>query len=182
VSRLSPEKGIEYLLRAVAELRDRADRNYEPELKLNVVLAGDGPSRESLVWLTAELRLDDRVRFLGEVTHEDVPRVLESCDIFAMPSLAEGFGVSALEASAMELPVIASDIHGIPDVVRDGRTGILTPPRDVTAIADAIARLLNDPELRGRMGAAGRAYVEQHYQWRDNVKLMERLYEEARDG
>lgn len=182
VSRLSPEKGIEYLLRAVAELRDRADRNYEPELKLNVVLAGDGPSRESLVWLTAELRLDDRVRFLGEVTHEDVPRVLESCDIFAMPSLAEGFGVSALEASAMELPVIASDIHGIPDVVRDGQTGILTPPRDVTAIADAIARLLNDPELRGRMGAAGRAYVEQHYQWRDNVKLMERLYEEARDG
>jgi glycosyltransferase involved in cell wall biosynthesis len=177
VARLSPEKGLEFLLRAVALLRDRADREYKPELKLNVVLAGDGPSRESLEWLTAELRLDHRVRFLGEVAHEDVPRVLESFDVFAMPSTAEGFGVSALEASAMELPVIASDVHGIPDVVVSGETGILTPPRDVEAIADAIARLIEDPALRRRMGSAGRAYVQRHYRWDDNVKLMERLYE-----
>jgi glycosyltransferase involved in cell wall biosynthesis len=182
VARLSPEKGLEYLLRAVALLRDRADREYRPELKLNVVLAGDGPSRESLEWLTAELRLDDRVRFLGEVAHEDVPAVLQSFDIFAMPSTAEGFGVSALEASAMELPVIASNIHGIPDVVIDGETGVLTRPRDVEAIADAIVRLVEDPGLRLRMGAAGRAYVQRHYQWSDNVKLMERLYDDMLGG
>jgi glycosyltransferase involved in cell wall biosynthesis len=178
VSRLSPENGLEYLRRAVALLCDRADRNYEPLLRLNVVLAGDGPSRESLEWLTAELRIDDRVRFLGEVPYERVPDVLRSFDIFAMPSLAEGFGVSALEASAMELPVIASDVHGIPDVVRDGHSGILTPPRDIEAIADAIVGLLSDSDRRRRMGTAGREYVRRHYQWRDNVRLMEALYQD----
>jgi glycosyltransferase involved in cell wall biosynthesis len=179
VTRLSPEKGLEYLLRAVALLRDRADQNYQPTLELNVVLAGEGPSRDSLEWLTAELRLDGCVRFLGEVAHEDVPGVLRTFDIFAMPSLAEGFGVSALEASAMELPVVASDIHGIPDVVVHNRTGVLVPPRDVNALADAIAQLVADADLRRRMGAAGRAYVQQHYDWRNNTTLMERLYEEV---
>jgi glycosyltransferase involved in cell wall biosynthesis len=178
VARLSPEKGLEYLLRAVAILAERANRSYDPRLPLQVVLAGDGPSRESLEYLTAELRIDDRVRFLGEIAHEDVPGVLQTFDIFAMPSIAEGFGVSALEASAMELPVIASDIHGIPDVVVHDQTGILTPPRDIEAIAHAITRLIADARLRRTMGAAGRAYVEHRYQWRDNAKLMERLYDE----
>ncbi len=178
VARLSPEKGLEYLLRAVALLRDRADRDYEPELALKIVLAGDGPSREPLEYLTAELRLNDRVRFLGEVAHDDVPVVLQGFDIFAMPSTWEGFGVSALEASAMELPVVASDVHGIPDVVAHEQTGILTPPRDVEAIAGAIARLVADADLRRKMGAAGRAFVERHYRWQDNAALMERLYDE----
>jgi glycosyltransferase involved in cell wall biosynthesis len=131
-----------------------------------------------LEWLTAELRIDSIVRFLGEVAHEDVPSVLQSLDIFVMPSTWEGFGVSALEASAMELPVIASDVHGIPDVVARDETGILTPPGDVAAIADALARLMSDAELRRAMGTAGRAFVERHYRWQDNAALMERLYDD----
>lgn len=182
VSRLSPEKGLEYLLRAVAMLRDRADREYAPKLTLQVVLAGDGPSREALEYLTAELRIDDRVRFLGEIAHTAVPEVLAAFDIFTMPSTWEGFGVSALEACAMELPVVASDVHGIPDVIVHDRTGILTPARDVGALADAIARLIADAELRRRMGAAGRAFVAKHYRWDDNVLLMERLYAELVDA
>jgi glycosyltransferase involved in cell wall biosynthesis len=182
VARLSPEKGLEYLLRAVALLFERADRRYEPHPKLEVVLAGDGPSRESLEYLTAELRIDNVVRFLGGVPHEEVPAILQRFDIFAMPSTWEGFGVAALEASAMELPIIASDIHGIPDVVANGETGILTPPRDAEAIAGAIAQLMGDAELRRTMGAAGRAFVERHYRWQDNAALMERLYERMLDG
>jgi glycosyltransferase involved in cell wall biosynthesis len=178
VARLSPEKGLEYLLRAVALLYERADQQYETKPQVELVLAGDGPSRESLEYLTADLRIDGIVRFLGEVPHEDVPGVLQSFDIFAMPSTWEGFGVSALEASAMELPIVASGVHGIPDVVAHGETGILTPPRDVEAIADAIARLLADADLRRTMGAAGRAFVERHYRWQDNAALMERLYDE----
>lgn len=169
VSRLSPEKGFEHLLRAVAALRDRG-------LALDVVLAGDGPSRPALESLARDLRLD--VRFLGEVPHDDVPAVLQRLDVFAMPSTWEGFGVSAIEASAMELPVVASDVHGIPDVVIDGETGLLVPPRDVDAIAAAVERLARDAELRRALGAGGRAFVERNYRWQDNAALMERLYGE----
>jgi glycosyltransferase involved in cell wall biosynthesis len=180
VARLSAEKGLEYLLRAVARLRERADASYGTAPAIDVVLAGDGPERERLEWVTAEVRLDNAVTFLGEVAHEEVPGVLQRLDVFAMPSTWEGFGVAALEASAMELPVIASNIHGIPDVVRDGVTGLLVPPRDVDAIADAVVRLLEDPAFRQRMGAAGREFVRQEYRWQDNIALMERLYDEMR--
>lgn len=169
VARMSPEKGFDHLLRAVALLRDE-------DVALNVLLAGDGPSRASLERMTNDLGLRDRVTFAGEVAHEDVPAMLRRLDIFAMPSTWEGFGVSALEASAMELPVVASDIHGIPDVVLDGKSGLLVPPGDARALADAIARLAVDAALRRAMGAAGRAYVERDYRWQDNAALMERLY------
>ena len=170
VSRLSPEKGFEHLLRAVALVRDRG-------VALDVVLAGDGPSRASLERLAADLGLRERVEFAGEVAHEDVPAVLRRLDIAAMPSTWEGFGVSAIEASAMELPVVASDIHGIPDVVLDGETGILVPPASPAALADAIERLARDAPLRRAMGAAGRSFVERNYDWRDNAALMEQLYQ-----
>jgi glycosyltransferase involved in cell wall biosynthesis len=177
VARLSPEKGLVHLLRAVALIRDRADAAYATPPAIDVVLAGDGPERERLEWETASLRLDGNVRFLGEVPHEEVPAVLQSFDIFAMPSTWEGFGVAALEASAMRLPVIASNIHGIPDVVKHGETGLLLPARDERALADAIVRLMEDAALRQRMGDAGRALVEKAYRWQDNMRLLERLYE-----
>lgn len=171
MSRLSPEKGLDHLLRAVGLLRDRGEH-------VDLVLAGDGPSRAPLESLTAELALGDRVRFAGEVAHEDVPGVLAGFDVFAMPSTWEGFGVSALEASAMMLPVVASDVHGIPDVVADGQTGLLVAPADPVALADAIGRLAADEELRRGMGEAGRAYVAREYRWEDNARLMEALYTE----
>lgn len=169
VSRLSPEKGFEHLLRAAALLRDRG-------VEIRLLLAGDGPSRTTLVRLAEELELTDSVEFLGEIPHEDVPSVLQRLDIFAMPSTWEGFGVSAVEASAMELPVVASNIHGIPDVVLDSETGILVPPGDESAIAAAIERLCVDPTLRKTMGRVGRSFVERNYRWSDNAALMERLY------
>lgn len=171
MSRLSPEKGLEHLLRAAAILQDRS-------VNIEVVLAGDGPSRPDLESQVRDLSLGDRVRFTGEVRHDDVPGVLAGLDIFAMPSTWEGFGVSALEASAMELPVVASDIHGIPDVVVHKETGLLVPPANPDALADAISRLAADAELRRRMGTAGRAYVAKEYRWEDNARLMENLYAE----
>jgi glycosyltransferase involved in cell wall biosynthesis len=171
VARLSPEKGFDHLLRAIALLRDDG-------VGVNLVLAGDGPSRPALERLAGELSLGDRVRFAGEIAHDDVPAMLARFDVFAMPSTWEGFGVSALEASAMELPVVASAIHGIPDVVLDGETGLLLPPAAPRALADAIGRLVADPSLRARMGRAGRAFVEREYRWQDNARLMEALYAE----
>lgn len=170
VARLSPEKGLEFLLRAVAAL-------VEQGRPLRVVLAGDGPQRGRLERLAARLGLAERVEFLGEVPHGDVPAVLQRLDIFAMPSLAEGFGVAALEAAAMEIPVVASRVHGIPDVVADGQSGLLVPPRDPSALARAMARLADDADLRQRLGRGGRALVEARYRWQDNAAQMERLYQ-----
>jgi glycosyltransferase involved in cell wall biosynthesis len=170
-SRLSPEKGFDVLLRAAAALRARG-------VPVRVLLAGDGPARTQLERLTDELRLRAHVEFAGEVPHDGVPDVLQRLDIFAMPSTWEGFGVSALEASAMELPAVASNIHGIPDVVDDGRTGILVPPADEAALAGAIERLARDAALRRAMGTAGREFVRRHYRWQDNAALMERLYDD----
>jgi glycosyltransferase involved in cell wall biosynthesis len=77
----------------------------------------------------------------------------------------------------MELPVVASRVHGIPDVVRDGRTGLLVPSGNAGALASAIARLVGDRALREEMGRAGRAFVQERYRWQDNVAQMERLYQ-----
>lgn len=169
VARLSREKGLEFLLRAVGRL-------VEQGKPLRLVLAGEGPERARLERLTHGLGLGECVEFLGEVPHEDVPGILQRLDIFAMPSLAEGFGVAALEAAAMELPVVASRVHGIPDVVAEGESGFLVPPRDVAALAEAIGRLADDTELRSRLGRGGRALVESRYRWQDNAAQMEGLY------
>ncbi|MEX1254810.1 MAG: glycosyltransferase [Dehalococcoidia bacterium] len=170
VGRLSPEKGLDVLLRA-------AGRLIEGGTRLRLVLAGDGPERGRLARLTERLGISERVDFRGDVPHEQVPTVLAALDIFVMPSRAEGFGVAALEAQAMELPVIASRVDGLPDVVEDERTGLLVPAGDADSLADAISRLADDPALRSTMGRAGRAFVEQRYRWEENVAQMERLYQ-----
>jgi glycosyltransferase involved in cell wall biosynthesis len=104
--------------------------------------------------------------------------MLRRMDIFAIPSTWEGFGVAALEASAMGLPVVGSNIHGLPDVVLDGETGVLVPAGDTSKLADAIARLAEDSGLGARMGEAGRAFVVEEYRWEDNARLMETLYDQ----
>ncbi len=169
VARLSHEKGLDLLLRAAARLIERGT-------PLRVVLAGDGPRRRHLERLAERLGLTGCVDFRGEVPHEQVPAVLAELDIFVMPSRAEGFGVAALEAQAMELPVVASRVHGIPDVVEDSRTGLLVRPGDVEALAAALGRLAGDADLRSAMGRAGRAFVQERYRWEENAAQMERLY------
>jgi glycosyltransferase involved in cell wall biosynthesis len=172
VARLSKEKGLHYLLEGFAAMAGR-----HPQARL--VLAGDGPERRRLERLAGRLGLAERVRFLGEVPHEQVPAVLQEFDVFAMPSTWEGFGVAALEAEAMELPVVASNVHGIPDVVLDGDTGLLVPPRDPQALASALDRLVSDAGLRRRLGRAARAFVAEHYSWEQNTAQMEALYQAA---
>lgn len=169
VGRLSPEKGLDVLLRAAGNLLGNG-------VAIRVVLAGEGPGRDTLTRLAAELGIAEAVDFLGEVEHADVPATLAGFDIFAIPSTAEGFGVAAIEAAAMTLPVVGSDVHGIPDVVANGRTGILTPAGDAAALAASIRRLAEDAELRATMGAAGRALVVERYRWKENAAQMERIY------
>ena len=126
--------------------------------------------------LSRELGIAEATRFVGRVPHGQVLRYLHEMDVFAVPSLQESFGVAAVEAAATELPVIASNVGGLPEVVVDGETGYLVPPGDADALSARMAQLIAAPELRQRMGETGRAYVKAHYDWQDNAAQMERLY------
>ena len=127
--------------------------------------------------LAAELGLNDKIIFHGYVDPVDLHGFLAPLDIFAMPSIVrESFGVAALEASATCLPVVATRVGGVPEVVKDGETGILVERGSVSQLAEALIKLIESPKLRLRMGLAGRAYVEETYRWEDNVASMEKLY------
>jgi glycosyltransferase involved in cell wall biosynthesis len=170
VARLSPEKDVAKLVRATAMA---AQQNSE----LRVEVAGDGPCREVLERLVAELGLGDRIAFLGEV--RDVPALLARARMFVLASRSEGIPLTALEAMACGLPVVATRVGGLPEVVDEGVTGLLVPPADPAALAGAMAALWNDPERRDRMGRAGRDRAEERFDVRRMVAQYESLYLEG---
>ncbi len=167
VGRLSPEKGHGVLLRALPTILATFHR-------VGVVLVGDGPSRSELEAETRRLGIADRVVFLGQ--RRDVPVVLAALDLFVQPSLYEGFGISLLEAMAAGLPIVASRVGGIPEVVQDGATGLLVPPRDPAALASAVIRLLRDREEAGRLGAAAARRARERYSLRAAAARVDALY------
>jgi len=141
VGRLSPEKGVHVLIQALAFLRDR--HAMEPE----VSIIGDGPEREHLEKLSESLKLS-KVKFMGFVPHgAPLAEFYQNADVLIVPSIAEGFGAVIAEAMACGLPVIASDVGGIPTIVRHGINGLLVPPNSAGALADAIKHLLSSREL-----------------------------------
>jgi len=165
VSRLEWHKGIDMVIRALPAVRAAF-----PGAPPRYAVAGVGPQRPRLERLAADLGLGDAVRFLGFVPDAELPGLYNGADLYVGASrrvelLAEGFGISLVEASACGLAVVGGRSGGVPDAVRDGETGLLVDSDDPVAIAAGIIRLLRDPELRGRMGAAGRRAVETYYNW-----------------
>ncbi|MFO7323870.1 MAG: glycosyltransferase [Chloroflexota bacterium] len=154
VGRLIEQKGIEYGLRAFAAVAP----DY-PDARL--LISGEGPLRNKLEALAASLGVKDRVQFLG--WREDVLRIFAALDIFLMPSLWEGFGLVLLEAMSQRLPIVASCVSAIPEVVQHGVTGLLVPPRDTGALAGALRVLLADPPLRQHMGLLGEDRLEEQF-------------------
>ncbi len=163
VTRLNPVKRLDVLLQAVASLCD-----------VHVVIVGKGPERARLETMVEQLCLVDRVHFVGH--QQDVRPWLAILDVFVLPSDWEGMSNALLEAMAARLPVVATAIGGTPEVVVDGVTGLLVPPRDPGALAEAITRLLRDHDLRVRMGQAGRERVERRFSIEETVRLTEELY------
>lgn len=168
VTRFHAAKGIRYLVEAFARVLDAV-----PEARL--VLVGEGPEESRLRALARELGVMDRIVFAG--FRRDVQAYYRLFRVSAVPSIEEGFGNVALEAMAMGTPVVASREGGLPEIVREEETGILVPTADAGALARALLRLLRDPGLRDRMGAAARARSEEF----SMDRYVERLLEIYRD-
>ena len=167
VAHLSSEKGHSTLIKAVSLLL-----RFYPRLILSVV--GEGPLRTKLEKLAKTLGASRSVLFLG--FREDADSVMKSFDIFCLPSLSEGLSSAILAAMSNRLPVVATSVGGIPELVTDRETGILVPPRDPEQLALALRELLDSPDLRKRMGESGRRRVEEHFTLEKKIRNFERLY------
>ncbi|OFX17863.1 MAG: hypothetical protein A2Z18_04575 [Armatimonadetes bacterium RBG_16_58_9] len=164
---LSERKGIRYLIEAAALLRQAG-------VPFRLIIAGDGPDRDNLETQARELGL--AAQFLG--FREDVPLLLAEADVFVMPSLSEGLGVATLEAMAAGRPVVASAVGGLCESVVDGVTGILVPPRDPRSLANAIGKLLENPDMARKLGAAGQERIRARYSLSSMAARNEALYYE----
>jgi len=160
--RADPAHGDPPTLIMVARFFDQKDHNTllralkGIDAPYRMLLVGDGPRLEEVTSLVADLGLTDRVELLGN--RRDVPTLLAGSHAFVLSSLWEGFPISILEAMRAGLPVVASDVGGVQESVIDGETGFLTKPRDESGLREAISKILADPDLRARMGRAGRAH------------------------
>ena len=168
VGRQEYQKGQRFLLKAVASLAGSRPRTV-------LLIAGrKGHASAELRELHEALDLGDRVRFLGH--RDDVPELMAAADVFVFPSLYEGLGGAVIEAMALGLPVVASDLPALREVVEHGRSGLLVPPRSPQAIADAVAAVLDAPDRAQSMGARGRTIFEERFTLERSALRMVALY------
>lgn len=175
VARLAEVKGLPVLLEAVAELL--ADH---PDLHLTVI--GDGPDRARFEKVAADLGLGSAVTFAGYQSQAEVARHLAATDVFVLPSYAEGVPVTLMEAMGSGVPVVATQVGGVGELVEDGVNGYIVRPGDGPALADRIGRLLGDGASRQRFGAAGRAKVEAEFANQGQAAHLRSLLERALTG
>lgn len=182
VKTMSHKYGIDTLIHAFAQLyQDLALSDKALADKLHLRLVGGGEQLEELEQLVQQLSLQDRVSFVGNVPHAQVPDELQKMDIFVALSRldSESFGVAAVEACAAYLPVVVSDVDGFREVVLDEQTGLVVPRENPMAAANAIKRLILEDNLRTSLSSAGRQRVVEEYEWSHCLSLMEQAYRQV---
>jgi glycosyltransferase involved in cell wall biosynthesis len=172
VGRFVERKGVEYLIRAMPEITSRVDSE--------LVLVGTGDLEQELKDLARDLGVEQRVKFVGIVSNDDLERRYREADVFVLPSIVdskgdtEGLGVVLIEALAHDTPVVASRVGGIVDIVKHGETGMLVPEKDPSALAAAVIEVLESDDLARRLAEDGKRFVKEEFDW---DKLAGRLYE-----
>jgi len=164
VARLVTWKGIDRVIKAVSLIAD-----------CRLIIVGDGPERTSLENLATDLRIAERVIFTGQVSRQTVLEYLKASDIFVLNSTYEGLPHIVLEAMAVGVPVIATDVGGTGEVVKHEVNGLLIPPHDDEALRGAIKRMLENPGERERFASAGQSTLPEHFQWKAMVENTERI-------
>jgi len=158
-------EGLIWVIRACGEL-------YRQGQNFRLVIAGDGKEREKLQQLAKE-HVADRVLFLGKIPRKDMYRYYSAADIFVFPGIRESLGIVFLEAQSCGLPVVAFNNAGVPEAVRDGKTGLLVPMYALEPFVDAVKRLMVDKNLRRQMGIAAKSYVREAHDLEKNYKKLD---------
>ena len=165
--------GIRYLILAFA----RFLKEY-PEVNSKLLIGGEGSEGTNLRDLANELNITDFVEFIGRISNDAVPQFLNDLDVAVFPSLSESFGVAAIEASSVEVPVIVSNVGGLPEVIDQHETGIIVEPKDIDGLFKAIEYLYENPLERMRLGKNGRQKVCDEYEITENTQRMIDIYSE----
>ena len=165
VARLEHIKGHRYLIEACAQLKAR-------NVDFRCFLIGDGELHSQIQKQISRLNLDPLVKIMGFQPHQQVLEFLAQADVLVLPSLSEGIPVAAMEAMAAGLPVVASSVTGVPELVMDGMTGLLVPKQNSEALAEALLKLYNEPEMRMRLGRNGRLKVGKEYNLQRSAKML----------
>jgi glycosyltransferase involved in cell wall biosynthesis len=168
VGRLSPVKGVQYLINAMNQIHDKI-----PDARL--IIIGDGIERERLEALSIQVGIQEYVQFVGEVPHEKVLSFMRQADVFVLPSLSEGFPMVIIEALACGLPIVASRVGGIPEIIMDETNGYLVEAKDTEILANRIILLLLDEKLRKKIAVNNKELVKK-YTWEHVIIELEKIY------
>lgn len=166
IARMAPQKGLNYLIEAVPLIEAALMESEEP-VDISFIIAGDGPLRPGLEELAGKLGVTDKVLFPGFI--DNIWETLSCFDIFVTPSIAEGLSITTIQAMAAGLPVAASRVGGLPEVVREGVTGFLVRPRGSVELAQAVVRLVTDRETRQQFGSNGRSFAVERF---SNIQMI----------
>lgn len=178
VARLVEKKGIKYLIEAFAKVLKKI-----PDCRLAII--GDGPLRNSLIDLAKTLKISDKVKFVGEVNHKELPKYYCAADLFVLPSIIDSTGdretqgVVFLEAMASKLAVMGTNTGGIPDIISNPEVGVLVPQKDSEKLAEKMIELLSDKDLRNRYKENAYEHVIKNFTWKDIAKRYVREYEKC---
>jgi N-acetyl-alpha-D-glucosaminyl L-malate synthase BshA len=167
VGRLHPVKGVKHLIKAVNVVRQKH--------KAKLLLVGKGPEQDRLKKLVEQLHLEDYVKFMGPIPNEKIPWIYAAADILVLPSLSEGFPVTILEAMASGLPIIATRVGGLPEVIEEEYNGFLVEPENPKQIAEKISLLLQNDKLRENISKNNRRKAK-GYSWQSIVQQLEDIY------
>lgn len=170
--RLVPKNGLEFLIESLPIIHQRFSN-------FSVLIAGDGPEKEKLHRRACELGFQHSVIFAGNQNNDQLPEFYADANIVAIPSLKEATSIAGLEAMASARAVVASNVGGLPEIIDDGVNGLLVPPRDPEALARALMRLIETPELRNQLGDAARTRVERKFTWEHVANETTKAYERA---